>query len=158
MKLIFKIIVAVPVICSLIIAIVFVIAGLIQAAIGIWGVILRQVTTSKYPGLELFEALELFIFSLLFIIFSLGFSRLFMPKSKLADALEEVTPEWFRKINFTQLKLILWETVLTTLVIVFLSKILIDFGNLTWELIIIPASIVFISLSIFLIKKGERKN
>lgn len=157
MKIIFKIIIAIPVLCSLIIAVAFIGAGIVQGISGISGVILGQIKTAEYPGLKLFEALELFIFSLLFIIFALGFSKLFMPKSKLSDALDGVTPEWFRKINFTQLKLILWETLLTTLIILFLGQILKNFENFTWQLTIIPISVVLISLSIFLIKKGESK-
>lgn len=157
MKFIFKILIAVPVICSLIIAATFVGAGIVQTFRGITGFLMGQLKTAEYPGLKLFEALELFIFSLLFIIFALGFSKLFMPKSKLSDALEGVMPDWFRKINFQQLKLILWETLLTTLIILFIGQVLKNFQNFTWEMTIIPISVVLISLSIFLIKKGEDK-
>ena len=158
MKFIFKLIVAIPVICSLIIAVAFVGAGVVQAISGISGVVMGKIKTDEYPGLKLFEALELFIFSLLFVIFALGFSKLFMPKSKLSDALDEVIPEWFRKINFTELKLILWETLLTTMLILFIGVILKNLGNLTWQMAIFPVSIALISLAIFLIRIGEKKH
>ena len=38
------------------------------------------------------------------------------------DMVERITPEWLMVKNFTQLKFILWDTVLTTLVAMFVGE------------------------------------
>lgn len=156
MKFIFKIVIAIPVLSSLVISVAFIIGGVMRGVQGIIGVLRGQIKTAEYPGLKLFEALELFIFSLLCIIFALGFSKLFMPKSKLSDALESVTPDWLRKTNFQQLKLILWETILTTILALFIGILLKNTGNLSWQMTIFPISIALISMAIYLIRISER--
>jgi hypothetical protein len=156
MKFIFKILIAIPVLSSLVISVAFIIGGVMQGAKGVIGVVRGQIKTEEYPGLKLFEALESFIFSLLFIIFALGFSKLFMPKSKLSDALEGVMPDWLRKVNFQQLKLILWETLLTTMLAMFIGILLENTENLSWQMTIYPISIALISIAIYLIRMSER--
>ena len=153
MKNIFKVIILLPVICSLIIAIAFIIGGVQQAYLGIVGIINGFMHTDEYPGLKLVEALDLFIVSFLFIIFSLGFSKLFMPKSKFYDFFGSITPQWLENKNFSELKIILWETVITTLIVVFAGQVLMNHDNLSWQIILVPASILILSISIYFIKK-----
>ena len=65
----------------------------------------------------------------------------------------KITPEWLRVENFTQLKLILWDTALTTLVVIFVGDAFKAGGKYDWELTIIPIAILLISFSKYLIKK-----
>ena len=157
MKTLFKFIIGVPVICSFIIAIVFLGLGVYETVLGIGGIIKGQVHTDVAPGLKLVEALDVFLIGFLFLVFSIGFAQLFIPKpSRLMDSLDSITPSWLRVESFTQLKIILWDTILTTLVVIFVESIVSANGVYVWELMVIPIAIVLISLSRYLIKKGQR--
>jgi uncharacterized membrane protein YqhA len=154
MKTLFKIIIGLPVICSFVIAIIFIGLGVFETGLGIKGVLMGQMHTDATPGIRLFEALDVFLIGFLFLIFSIGFSQLFIPKpSKLMNVLDGITPKWLKVENFTQLKLILWDTVLTTLVVLFIGNAFRANGNYNWQLVIIPIAILLISLSKYLIKK-----
>ena len=129
--------------------------GVYDLLLGVKGILAGELGTVNAPGVKLLEALDLFLLGFLFIIFGIGFSYLFYPKpSKIMDSLEKITPDWLKVENFTELKLILWDTVLTTLVVLFVGNVIKARGDYDWELSIIPVSIVLISLSRFLIKRG----
>jgi len=159
MKTFFKIIIGIPVLCSFFIGIIFLGLGVYQTGLGLTGILKGQVHTVETPGLKLVEALDLFLIGFLFLIFSIGFSQLFIPKpSKLSNRIDDITPEWLKVDNFTQLKLILWDTILTTLVVMFVEDVVSANGVYNWELMIIPIAIVLISFSRYLIKKLATHN
>ena len=102
MKLVFKFIVFLTVICSLIIAIVFIGIGVNEIFLGIKAIFAGQIHTASVPGVKLFLALDVFLVAFLFLIFSMGFTQLFIPKSsKMDDMVERITPEWLTVKNFT---------------------------------------------------------
>jgi uncharacterized membrane protein len=72
------------------------------------------------------------------------------------NRLDGIAPIWLQVENFTQLKLILWDTVLTTLVVLFIGDVFIASGKYDWSLTIIPIAILLISLAKFLIKKVKK--
>ena len=154
MKTIFKFITIVPVLCTFLIAITFLGMGVYESFKGVYGVLNGQIGTDVKPGLLLFQSLDVFLYAFLFLIFSMGFAQLFIPKpSKIMTLMDGITPDWLKVENFTQLKLILWDTVLTTLVVVFLGNVFSEQGEYDWETIIIPVTILLISLSKLLLKK-----
>jgi uncharacterized membrane protein YqhA len=156
MKILFKIIVGIPVISSMFIALVFIGAGVYTASLGTYGIFRGELGTETTPGLRLIDSLDLFLLGFLFLIFSIGFSQLFFPKpSILMRIIDTITPDWLKVKSFTELKLILWDTLLTTLVIKFVSDAFIAHEVYHWQLIIIPIGILLISLSRFLIKKDK---
>ena len=69
--------------------------------------------------------------------------------------MDSITPDWLKVENFTQLKLILWDTVLTTLVVFVLGIIVREAGEYGWQTLIIPGVILLISLSKYLIKRNH---
>ncbi|MDN3723542.1 YqhA family protein [Aequorivita sp. SDUM287046] len=154
MRTILKIIIGIPIITTFIIGIIFIGLGVYEASLGLIGILLGEILSEGRPGLKLFQALDLFLIGFLFLIFSIGFLQLFFPKSsKIMAHLEGIAPPWLHVENFTQLKLILWDTVLTTLVVLFIGDVFIASGNYNWNLTIIPIAILMISLAKFLIKK-----
>jgi len=95
MKILFKIIVGVPVLSSMFIALVFIGVGVYEAIIGTYGIFMGELHTFTTPGLQLIESLDMFLIGFLFLIFSIGFSQLFFPKpSILMDAMDKITPDW----------------------------------------------------------------
>lgn len=154
MKTLFKIIIGIPVLCTFFISIVFIAVGVYETGLGIKGILTGQIHTDATPGITLFLALDVFLIAFLFLIFSIGFAQLFIPKpSKILDLVSDITPEWLKVENFTQLKLILWDTVLTTLVVIFIGDAFKANGEYDWQLTIIPIAIMLISFSRYLIKK-----
>ena len=71
------------------------------------------------------------------------------------NLVDSITPDWLKVESFTQLKLILWDTVLTTLVVLVVGNVFRAKGKYDWELVIVPAIILLISLSKHLIKKSN---
>ncbi len=156
MKILFKIIVGLPVISSMFIALVFIGVGVYSASLGTYGIFMGEIGSETTPGLKLIESLDMFLIGFLFLIFSIGFSQLFFPKpSRLMGVIDTITPDWLKVKNFTELKLILWDTLLTTLVIKFVSDAFLADGVYNWELTIVPIGILLISISRFLIKKDK---
>ena len=154
MKILFRIIVGVPVLSSMFIALVFIGVGVYEAIIGTYGIFMGEIHTETTPGLKLIESLDMFLIGFLFLIFSIGFSQLFFPKpSILMDAMDKITPDWLMVKDFSELKQILWDTLLTTLVIKFVSDAFTAFGVYNWTLTIVPIGIFLIALSRYLIKK-----
>ena len=105
-------------------------------------------------GTGLLKAVDLFLMAIVFFIFSLGFLILFSPETLLPLKL----PEWLRIKNFMQLKAILWEAILTTLVVSYLSGLAeqkVQGLPNTVDNLILPGAILIIALSLFVLKKGE---
>ena len=105
-------------------------------------------------GTGLLKAVDLFLMAIVFFIFSLGFLILFSPEKLLPVKL----PEWLRIKNFMQLKAILWEAILTTLVVSYLSGLAeqkVQGLQNSVDNLILPGAILIIALSLFVLKKGE---
>ncbi|QAA80412.1 hypothetical protein EI546_01105 [Aequorivita sp. H23M31] len=97
------------------------------------------------PGIYLAEALDAFLLAIVFIIFAIGIGKLFFPDSKL---LMNIQFSWLNPKSFSDLKGILWEAILTTLVVLFATMVVHQMNDLTWNLLIIPAAILLIAIAL----------
>ena len=99
------------------------------------------------PGLFLLEGLDNFMSALVFMIFGLGTARLF-----IFEGMDEAkVPGWLRLRDIKDLKILLWETILITLVIFCISHIgRSDLNSI--EILIFPGVIFILSISLFLVK------
>ena len=157
MKTVFNFIIGIPIFCSFVISLVFIGIGVWETIEGITAILSGHLRTEMTPGVALFESLDAFLIGFLFLIFSIGFSQLFLSKTSfITKIVNTITPEWLKVENFTQLKLILWDTVLTTLVVVFIGIAFRRQGEYDWQIMIIPGSIFLIALSKFLIKAAKK--
>ena len=107
----------------------------------------------------LLKTIDMFLIAIVCFIFSLGLLILFDNKQTIGSALN--MPEWLKVKSFMQLKVILWEAILTTLVVAFLAYLAQKrFNNepLGAEDLVVPASILLISLSLYALKRGEHKS
>ena len=67
-------------------------------------------------------------------------------------------PAWLHVKNFVELKIILWEAILTTMVIYYLAGLAekkINGVEIALDNLILPGAILLIALSLFLLKKHE---
>ncbi len=155
MKNIYQLIVSLPILFTLLLSIVFIGIGIHEGSMGVYGVVIGKIHSHLHPGLKLLDALDMFLISFVFMIFSLGFTQLFLNDSALFRALDGITPQWLKVKSFTELKLLLWETILTSMVIIFASQLLKEDSVYKWEYLIIPIGILLISLSAYLVRKGK---
>jgi uncharacterized membrane protein YqhA len=106
--------------------------------------------------LSLLRAVDLFLLSIVLFVFSFGLMVLF--NNKTEQALPKNLPAWLKVKNFVELKVILWEAVLTTMVIsylAYLAELRVESKPITLQDLTVPGAILLISISLFFLKKGE---
>ena len=102
--------------------------------------------------LELLHSLDFMFISMVLLVLSLGIARLFLVSPTFDDA---KLPGWLRIQSISELKVLLWETVLTTLLIVGLSDLTTAlFTKLQWTAMVMPCAILVLSLSLYFMKKS----
>jgi uncharacterized membrane protein YqhA len=111
--------------------------------------------TTMRVAIGLLSAIDMFLLSTVFFVFSVGLLVLFRdPAAELPVRL----PEWLRVKNFMQLKVILWEAILTTLVIACLTGLAtrrMKGDEFSAVLLTLPGIIFLISLSLYFLRKSE---
>src|SRR5215204_3977080 len=81
-------------------------------------ILLAQGRIEESPGVFIAESLDSFLIALFFLIFAIGIAKLFLPKSNLINGYDL---PWLKIENFSQLKYIMWEVLLTTLFVFFVT-------------------------------------
>jgi uncharacterized membrane protein YqhA len=102
------------------------------------------------PGIDIAESLDSFMIGLFFIIFALGISKLFLPKSNFFSGYDL---PWLKVENFAQLKYIMWEMLLTTIFVFFAAKLIIIDDQMEWTLLIYPGSILMLAIAFKFLKQ-----
>ena len=102
-------------------------------------------------GLYIMKGLDAFMLAIIFIIFGLGLARLFLVKE---DSKEQI-PTWLRFDDMKGLKVLLWETILVTLVI-FCLQTLLTAHTQKAELLILPGAILLLSVALFFVRWKEK--
>jgi uncharacterized membrane protein YqhA len=136
-------------------AIAFLVLGA-KVAVGAYAHVLTggsgSVEHNARPGLELLHSLDYMFVAIVFIVLALGFAKLFLVGPRTAETLE--LPTWLRIDSIAELKVLLWETILLTLVISALSQLTTGlFERLDWSSLITPTAILALALSLYLVKK-----
>jgi uncharacterized membrane protein YqhA len=102
------------------------------------------------PGIHLAEGLDAFLLALVFLVFGLGIMKIFTHYDKKQDNL----PDWLNISSFKELKVLLWETILVTLVVFSVHPSTLG-GGPAWQPLVLPGVIFILSLSLYLMKKEE---
>jgi uncharacterized membrane protein YqhA len=111
--------------------------------------------TTSLMAIGLLHTVDIFLVAIVFFVLALGFFILFDQEETPASI---KLPEWLHVKNFTQLKIILWEAILTTLVVSWLASLVeIEISGKSPDIhsLVLPAGILIIALSLFVLKKGE---
>ncbi|MFN8255918.1 MAG: YqhA family protein [Bacteroidales bacterium] len=149
----FRYVLIIAVFFLLISSFVFIIAGAVHSFEGIIEFIQVGFVPNENarPGIKLLEGLDAFMVALIFMIFGMGIARLFLfDKDKDLNV-----PSWLHIHDLKGLKVLLWETILVTLVILSINPI-IKKEMVSWEILIYPAFILILSLALFLMKGKEK--
>lgn len=106
------------------------------------------------PGLELLHSLDLLLVALVMLILALGVAKLFLlPPGFSAESVG--FPSWLNIETFGELKVLLWETILMALLVIALSDLTSALiGRLEWNALLLPAAILLLALSLFLMKRA----
>ena len=139
-------------------------AGLVLTGLGIYDFIhafahfgdMDQKGIVAIIAIGMLEAVDMFLIAIVFFVFSLGVLILF--NNKTDNALPVNLPQWLKIRDFIQLKVILWEAILTTLLISYIAGLAekrLHGGELSLQNLIIPGAILAVALSLFFLKKGE---
>jgi uncharacterized membrane protein YqhA len=115
-------------------------------------ILIGQGKIEEKPGVFIAESLDSFMIAIFFIIFSLGVSKLFLPKSSLNNTIDL---PWFKIENFSQLKYVLWEVILTTILVFYTNKIMVSGDILDWTLLIIPGSVLMLAIAYKFMKNSH---
>ncbi|MBP6679994.1 MAG: YqhA family protein [Saprospiraceae bacterium] len=125
-------------------------------ALGIYHSVLAYIDVAtghmdNHPGIVLVESLDRFLFGFVFIIFSIGLSRLF-----LADFtfLKNYELPWLKITEFHQLKSLLVSAVLVALLVAWapFAVMFTQQDKLDWTYLLFPACILILSVSAKFIK------
>ena len=115
-------------------------------------ILLAEGKLDERPGIHIAESLDGFMLALFFIIFSMGITKLFMPS---ANFLGKYDLPWLKVENFSQLKYIMWEVLITTILVFFANRLIILDTALEWQILIFPTSILMLAFAFKLLKSGH---
>jgi uncharacterized membrane protein YqhA len=101
--------------------------------------------------LPLLESLDWFLVALVFLIFSLGIAKIFIGYAGTNEDL----PEWLRIDSFKELKVLLWETILVTLVVWSISTIARRLETLGWDALVLPVVVFVLAAGLYLMRGKE---
>lgn len=130
----------------------FLAAGVLESVQGYKIFLQHGLKGEERPGVYFLAGLDLFLVSMVFLIFALGILNIFIHYHKV----DENLPDWLKIANFKELKILLWETVLVTLVVFTLTEIGTSRESLKWDSLILPGIILLLTLSLYLMKRNDK--
>jgi uncharacterized membrane protein YqhA len=116
----------------------------------------RQVLTghdaTERPGIEILHSLDFLFVAMVLIVVALGIAKLFLLAPSAQD--DASLPVWLRIHSIGELKVLLWETILVTMVIIALSNFSVSINSApNWAALMAPAAIFLLALSLYFMKK-----
>ena len=108
------------------------------------------------PGVHIAESVDALLFSLVLLVLSLGTAGLFLTVPD--DAGQPNLPPWMRIKSLTELKLLLWEAIMATLVVATASGFIASMPHVEWRHLVLPIAILVLAVSYFLLKRSESKH
>jgi uncharacterized membrane protein YqhA len=140
----------------MVIGLVLVIDALVLVFRGLWMTYEAYHNLLTRPDIErplkpALEAVDLFFMAIAFFIVAVGLVQLFIGDLPF---LKHVSLAWMRVDSYTDLKLLLWDTFLVTLLVLFLTRIFAA-RTMGWDVLILPGAILMLTVSSFLLKKGK---
>ena len=103
------------------------------------------------PGVEIARSLDAFMIALVFIVFSIGIVELFLvrPDHPALDAV----PSWMRVKSLTELKFVLWEALLVTLVVASVEALVVTVHEPAWVMLMLPLATLILAIGLYFSRK-----
>lgn len=158
---IFRYISWIAIVCSLLGSILLFVVGAIKTYSAYSVVLLGEVAnkslahldTSEVATTYLIKSLDTFLIALVLFIFAHGIFTLFISDKKPKN--KTLVLKWISTPNIGHLKNILGEVIVIILFVKFLEIILINLNSLSWEILILPVSILLLALSLKFLRLGQ---
>lgn len=99
------------------------------------------------------EAVDSFLFGVVLVIFAYGIAVGFV--IRLPDRIARVLPSWMKIAGVGQLKAILAEVVVVVLIVIFARVVVESGSDFSWNLLVLPISIVLLAGAIWLLELGS---
>jgi len=103
------------------------------------------------PGIMLAESIDAFLVGMVFIVFSIGTTTLFLARDERALA---NVPAWMRVHDLAELKFIVWEAILAALVVASLGG-LVARESMSWATLVMPATVLVLALGLYLTRRSR---
>ncbi|MFM2589270.1 YqhA family protein [Vibrio sp. TBV020] len=100
------------------------------------------------------KSLDTFLVALVLFIFAHGIYTLFI-KNESKESIPNQPLSWIKTPNIGHLKNKLTEVIIVILFVKFLELVLINFNQLSWEILLLPASILLLSIGVKLLGLGQ---
>ena len=105
----------------------------------------------------LISALDQFLLGLVLLIFAAGVFELFIVADRDQVETEHARPpDWLKITSVTDLKVKLLEVIIVLLAVLALKGVLVSTDQLQWTDLVVPVTILFLALSVWLIKKAHK--
>lgn len=124
--------------------------GLFFFGLGIYHSVITYIGTAlgtiEFPGIALIEVLDRFLIGFVFIIFSVGLSKLFLSDIPF---LQKYELPWLKLKDFHQLKVLLISAIMVALFVAWIpfAPLFIGDEELDWSALIFPASMVMMAFA-----------
>ena len=109
-------------------------------------------TGEQMPGVQLARSIDAFLLALVFFVFSIGVTELFLHSS---GAAREQVPEWMRVKNLSELKFLIWEAILAALVVASMEGFIAPAHEIDWNALILPIGLLILAAGLFLARKAH---
>jgi len=154
----------IAIVCSLLGSFLLFIVGAIKTYYALTTVLFGRVPNESLAHLDsadiatayLIKSLDTFLIALVLFIFAHGVYTLFISDKSVGN--QKPVLKWIKTPNIGHLKNILGEVIVIILFVKFLEIILINLNNLSWEILILPFSILLLALSLKFLGLGRENN
>ena len=138
-------------------------SGVILTAVGCYNFVIvfshfgeaNAHNASSLMVIGLLHAIDMFLVAIVFYVLAIGMMILFIDQDAKVPL---KLPDWLHVKTFVELKIILWEAILTTMVVYYIAGLLekkINGEVISIHSLILPGAVLLIALSLFFVKKGE---
>ena len=108
----------------------------------------------KQVTVPVLEAVDSFLFGIVLVIFAYGIAIGFV--FTLPEGYGERLPVWMKVGGVGQLKATLAEVVIVVLIVIFARVVVEAQGKFEWSMLVLPASILMISVALRMIELGSK--
>ncbi|PSV28447.1 MULTISPECIES: YqhA family protein [unclassified Photobacterium] len=119
---------------------------------------LVHLDTADIATYYLIKSLDIFLIAFVLFIFAHGVFTLFISNKKSPDADKTNVLGWIKTPNIGHLKNVLAEVIVIILFVKFLEAVLVNFNNLDWKILILPVSILLLSLGLKFLNLAEESD
>ena len=133
-------------------AVAMVVVGVVRA-VSAYVVIFEgpPLTDEHRPGLMLAESIDAFLIAMVFVVFSIGTTTLFLVRNE--RELESV-PAWMRVHDLAELKFLVWEAILAALVVASVAEVGVA-RERSWTMLVLPVATLILAAGLYLTRRSH---